>query len=220
MNTSRRLPRLASKEPLYSFLETSTTLTQKEVIGILRHMHSLNLHWPASRTHAMRLLVYLTDMDLHVTFKDDFATMSGRWDELLTLSYAAARKNGVDLQKWWAQNKVVCQVFSAHLSLAKVLGETESWTNVIEELNFLTEKTLLGKKMLMPVACSVGVETFSAKLVEQIELFEKEKKIDGDAFTKFQARARETSDDNGSNLATQTNFEILPFVPTALCLNF
>mmetsp|Transcript_48264 Transcript_48264/g.112940 ORF Transcript_48264/g.112940 Transcript_48264/m.112940 type:complete len:646 (-) Transcript_48264:67-2004(-) len=178
---------LASKEPLYSYLETSTTLNQKELIGIFRHIHSLNLHWPASRTHAMRLLGYLTEKNLHVKFVDDFANLAGRWDELLTLSYGAARKNGVDLQKWWSQNKVACQVFSAHLSLAKVMGESESWTNVLEELNYLTEKTLLGKKMLSSVAAAVGVDSFSAKLVQEVAEFEK-KTFTAEAFTRFQAK--------------------------------
>eukprot|EP00971_Amphidinium_carterae_P136753 2709598-Amphidinium_carterae.1 len=67
------------------------------------------------------------------------------------------------------------------------MGESESWTNVLEELNYLTEKTLLGKKMLSSVAAAVGVDSFSAKLVQEVAEFEK-KTFTAEAFTRFQAR--------------------------------
>eukprot|EP00971_Amphidinium_carterae_P216532 4298339-Amphidinium_carterae.1 len=41
---------LQTKEPLYAWLETTSAFNQKELMGILRHVNGLNVHWPSSRT--------------------------------------------------------------------------------------------------------------------------------------------------------------------------
>eukprot|EP00971_Amphidinium_carterae_P024949 492470-Amphidinium_carterae.2 len=100
---------MQSKDPLYAWLETSKNMNQKSLMGILRHVNTLNLHWPASRSHPLRILTLLTDKQWHVQYRDDFAVLAGRWDELLALSFAAGRKQGLDVEKWWTSNSTACE---------------------------------------------------------------------------------------------------------------
>eukprot|EP00971_Amphidinium_carterae_P342801 6482235-Amphidinium_carterae.2 len=174
-----------SKDPLYAWLETSKRLNQKSLMGILRHVNTLNLHWPASRSHALRILTLLTDKQWHVKHKDDFAVLAGRWDELLALSFAAARKQGLDVEKWWTANSTACEVLPSHLSFQKIMSETVAWANVLDELQYVTDHTLLGKRMFAQIADTIGVEAFSASLIAEVDKCES-KKLAADAFKVYQ----------------------------------
>eukprot|EP00971_Amphidinium_carterae_P319003 6341001-Amphidinium_carterae.1 len=89
------------KGPLYAYLQTCPSLSQKELVGLLRHCHETQFHLSSGRDHLMKIAAELVLKDIHVLYPDEIRVLAGHFDGLLAMHFAGAKKQRMTSQAWW-----------------------------------------------------------------------------------------------------------------------
>eukprot|EP00971_Amphidinium_carterae_P328937 6461092-Amphidinium_carterae.1 len=80
------------KGPLYAYLQTCPSLSQKEIVGLLRHCNETQYHLSSGRDHLMKVIAELVARDIHVSYPDECRVLAGHFDGLLATHFAGAKK--------------------------------------------------------------------------------------------------------------------------------
>jgi len=92
-----KVPKIA---PLRHCLQTTTALNQRELCGLLLYVFKLNVHRAEHRSMVVDIMRCLSRLDMKKEFKTEMALMAVKWNQVLCLEHAAAKKKMVGASAW------------------------------------------------------------------------------------------------------------------------
>ena len=126
-------------------MRTTGACNQKELVGILREVASLNVRQPLSRQLTVEAARFVLRLNLNTVNADEIGILSGFWDELLTQLWLGKRR-ATALPEWWRQWGEFTRLLGCHASFQAVVNEEHSWLTVEMHVN-VASQTKLGSKM-------------------------------------------------------------------------
>lgn len=172
-------PAKRSKQPLYNFFASCSDLNQKEIVGLLKSIESLNVvASAANRKHVLEVLKFLVNSELYTKHKKEVDRLRDLWDECLAHTFLFMKKERMPLATWWQNFKDYVAILGDVSDFQAIMDEEQGWCNVYEPLLRVTTRSQLGMKLFGNAFDKVSSERFSASLdAELIQLAQHQEAI-------------------------------------------
>lgn len=158
-----------NKGPLLQWLSVSSAPNQRELVGLMRV--ALTIKPSSSSTSCqtvLAILKYVVTHDLHNQYEKETSTLREHFDDALSCSWAAMKKEGLPLATFWSCSRAMAAVVTSTADIDKIMGATGAWSQVRGEILRVVAGSTLGGKMFGFVAECLAAESLSQKIDESL----------------------------------------------------
>eukprot|EP00971_Amphidinium_carterae_P339584 6477475-Amphidinium_carterae.1 len=134
------------KGPLYAYLQTCAKVSQKELVGLLRHCQETQYHLTSGRDHLMKICAELVAKDLQVLYPSEIRVLAGHFDGMLAMHFAAAKKQRMTSQAWWNSFGYLTALLPEHSIFERLMSHEGDCSTVADDIEHVTTQSKLGAK--------------------------------------------------------------------------
>eukprot|EP00971_Amphidinium_carterae_P057504 1137080-Amphidinium_carterae.1 len=135
------------KTPLYAYLQTCPSITQKELVGLLRHCHETQYHLLSGRDHLMKIAAELVEKEIPAKFPDEIRVLAGHFDGMLAMHFAGAKKQRMLSEAWWDSFGYLTVLLPEHTVFERLMTHVGECSKVADDIEHVTNHTKLGAKL-------------------------------------------------------------------------
>ena len=165
-------PAKRRREPLWSLLSTSSALTRRDFLAILRSLIPLNPYGAATRHHLLECLRLLQLPALKKHDRGELLLLSPIWDKALAADLAAHLHKGKARETWWDANTTKLGGLREHEAIDRLIVGNKTLKDAFADIQTVCKTSMVAQKMFANAACIMGKENFKETLTEEIMALE------------------------------------------------
>lgn len=158
-----------SKSQLMSYLMSTRSLNQRELVGLLRVLLTIRpSSSPAAASLVLEAMRCIHRLKLHETEASTVKVAHSLFDEALCSAYAAMKRESISTKHFWDVHGKIASVIMPASDVEEILAEDRSWARVAPALRRAVASCDLGHKMFGFAAAEVASEELGAFLVKKV----------------------------------------------------
>ena len=165
------------KDGLTAWMSNAKKINKKEFIVLSRFMHKLS---PSASTDNMKTVLTFMSMvnrlEVAQTYAAELAVLHDTMDQALVKSYACWRADRTDPREWWQNHSYAASLVLDPARMGRAVAKNKKWLNVADDLEFLSNGSLIGEKLFGDSAMQVLNAKF-AKDPGRLEITQSQKNI-------------------------------------------
>ena len=165
-------PAKRRREPMWSLLSTSTSLSRRDFLAILRSLIPLNPYGQATRHHMLECL-RLIQLPAHRRHdRGELGLLSPIWDKALAADLAAHTHKGKSRESWWDSRTEALCALKEHEEIDGLLCSNRPLKVVHPDIQRLCKSSLVAQKMFANASLVMGKQNFKDALEAEIMALE------------------------------------------------
>eukprot|EP00971_Amphidinium_carterae_P311729 6195756-Amphidinium_carterae.1 len=157
------------RQAVYALLQTMPDVTQREMVGLLKHTHRTAVTLQSGRDHVYKVYSLLVERGWAKTHAEELHVITAHLDTMLAFHYAAAPKSGTTAEKWWDVNQPLVLCLPQWPVFQKIMASSGSWADHADVVTHLRNSSKLAEKLFAKATNLMSIESFQKDLQQNLD---------------------------------------------------